>query len=63
MKAVMSVVALGLVGLAAAGTKQHAGDLTDPSGNWATPRQGGGGGGYGAGAGWVRGRKFSHKHT
>lgn len=54
MKAVISVVAiaLGLVGLAAAGTKQHAaaasttGEMSDPSGNWATGRNG-----YG---GWVR---------
>ena len=47
MKAVICVVALGLVGLAAAGTKQHA-EVSDPSGNWATARQGGYGGG------WVR---------
>lgn len=54
MKVVMSVaaIALGLVGLAAAGTKQHAGEVSasDPSGNWATARQGGGG----YGGGWVR---------
>jgi len=48
MKAVICVVALGLVGLAAAGTKQHA-EVADPSGNWAA-RQGGGG--YGGAGGW-----------
>ncbi|ODM98604.1 hypothetical protein Ocin01_08076 [Orchesella cincta] len=51
MKVVMSVVAIaiGLIGCAAAGTKQHA-DVSDPSGNWGAARQGGGG--YGGGWGW-----------
>jgi len=48
MKVVISVIALGLIGLAAAGTKQHA-EVSDPSGNWATARQGGYGGGWGWG--------------